>query len=552
MALTVTISPEDSYLVKNRMITRIQTSRYVTAAGSKAKVILSFTSTAAAVGQSLVFVTPSGISVTMIFALALDDSGTKLRTNTTSLSLTAFIAQVVEDLKGNYYLTTNYKITAGAGTITLEAKVIGADFTTAAFSSATGIAVLSMLAGTDKTTAPNHRIRVDVLAEDTYGANIYKSIASLEEEPFPGYAEFDLSHVLRYTFDQSDLPDYLETNIIRCKYAYKRYKLVYTEKYGSPAVMKQATEIGPYFAFNSGVSTEEFPLEPRVLDHIWTNARFLTWQEREKNGYVDSQDYLYFAVPSTASQFRMKVVAYYSDGTNSTAYPFTRTSINPYEIFRLPTGYANLVEIGSIFTVGKTVKYYDVYVDDNGSTPAILAGAMRYYMQYRELYEKQLFIFNNSLPAMETLETTGELVTGIQVDAYVGDRAAEFTESLVSDEMFKSYTEKLAPFRISTGWHSKERIDQVIDELFLANHVFIADKSLETWLPVIINKTTVEKFKSVQDLYAVNFEYTYAFRNKSTRGDITTGTTSTVLVSLPSSTERLVIDTGDSLTVHTE
>lgn len=550
MALTISIDPSESYLVKNKMITKLATNRYVTAAGTKAKVVLTFSGTGAAVAQSLVFVNTAGTSVTMVFATTLDDSGTKVRTNTLALSLSAFVQQVAEDLQSNYYLQEYYTINYTSSSIIIEAKQVGNDFTTVAFSSATGITVTTMSAGSDYTTEENCKIRMDVFAEDSLYTNIYNKVGTLEEEPFSGFAEFDISTLLRYTFDAADLPGYLETSAIRSKYLLKRYKLVYAEMYGDPVRLKKATTTDPMFCYFAGLSKPEFDSTPLLLDHVWNNKMFLTWQETEKDAFVDVQDYLYFAIPSTAAAFRMKVVVQYTDGTTSTAYPFTRTTINENEVYRIPTGYANLDAIGGIFTVGKVVQYYDIYVDDNAGSPVIIAEKFRYYVNYRTRYNTITLLFNNSFPAMETLVCTGELAIGIQTAEMKAERDDNYTSTVLAAETFKTYTEKLDVFKISTGFQTKERIMQVVDELFLANFVYAAEDEKMMWLPIVINGGSIEKIKSpTQELYAVNFEYAYAFTNAVTTGNITAPDSTIAEVDLPLSTASLTLDSGEPLTL---
>lgn len=547
MAISISISSNLYYMVKNPMLVRVTTNRYIVTAGTKAKVILSFSGTGAASGQGILFVTQSGISVSMEFATALNDSGTKLRTNTTALSLPDFIQQVAADLATNYYLQENYKITYGIASITLEAKNIGDDLTTVCFSTATGITVSSMTPGINQVTADNHRIRMDVYAETSYHSNTFNKIGSIEEEPFQNYADFDISELLRWNFTKCDLPDYMELDVIRCRFALTRYFIVTAEKYGNPPQLKLADTSDKYLAFFGGISYQEFPYQTLLYDHIWDTQKYLTWQPTTKDAYVDSQDYLYFMIPRDETDFRVRYDVFYTDGTNDTVYAFPRTGV-PYEIYRIPTGYRQLLLTGVIFDPAKTVSCYDVYVDDTVAT--ILAEAVRYKMNYRNRFEKQLFIFSNSLAAMETLETTGELVTGIAVEAFTAETATQYSYAVVDGESFKTYAEKQDVFKISTGWMSKARANQVIDELFLAEFVYIADPKKNQWLPVIINKATVEKFKSLQDLIAVNFEFAYAFTNRVIEGDITSNTLSNMFITIGPSTEILTTSSSQIIQIN--
>lgn len=500
---------------------RLSTDRYVTAAGVKAKVIYTFSSTGATVGQGITFTLVNGVAVTMTFAAALDDSGTILRTNTTGLTIAQFIEQVVSDLKTNRYLREYFNITYTTTTITVEAKEVGSDFTTLSFCSATGIAITTTTGGVDKTTAENYKMRVDLFAETYLNADDFELIASMEGEPFSGYADFDSSEILRRTFTVPDLPDWEEDDVVKCTKMLKRYYLVYTERYGDPAEYKRTYQTDNLMAYFGGVSTPEYNLNPLVLDHFTDNTRFLTWQETTKKQWETTQDWLFFAVAAGVTQFRVVVAANYTDGTSSTAYPWTRTSMTTGDIFRIPSGYKNLSLVSGVFTAGKTVKNYTVSVDDNGGTPVTLAGPFNYRMEYRERVELHQFLFNNALPAMETLNTTGELVTGVAVESFTAEQARVFTESVVDSLMFKTYAEKLDVFKVSTGWQSKARIDQVTDELLLADYVYTSDLVRGKWVKVIINKASIEKFKTLQDMYAVNFEYTLAYTDQVIQGDIT-------------------------------
>ncbi len=532
------------------MILRLGSNRYITSNGTKAKVVFTFSGTGATVGQGITFTTAGGVAVTMTFAVSLDDSGTKLRTNTTGLTIAQFVEQVYNDFLTNWYLRDLYDITYNATSITFTAKEVGADYTTVSFCSATGISISTMTAGTDRTLADNYRMRVDIYAESEYEADDFAHVASVEGEPIPGYADFDSSELLRATFSEPDLPAYIETTVVKSTKMLKRYYLVYSERYGNPSVMKKAEQTDNLMAYFGGVSLPEYNINPLVLDHFNTEKRFLTWQETDKRQWTDSQDYLYFAVPGGVSQFRVVVSAVYTDGSSSTAYPWTRTSMNAGDIFRIPSGYANLAAVSGVFTSGRTVKYYTVAVDDNGGTPVTLADGFLYRMEYRERYEKHTFLFNNSLPAMETLITTGELVTGVSVEAFTAEQARVFSESVVDALTFRTYAEKLDVFKVSTGWQTKVRIDQVTDELLLADYVYIADPVRGKWVKVIINKASIEKFKTQQDMYAVNFEYTLAYTDQVIQGDIAPSYVGPLTVTIGSESHELVIDTLEPLEIN--
>ncbi len=517
MALSLTTNPSFYPFSKNQMPVGLTTDRHLVSAGTPASVTIGFTGTGATAIQFIAFVqTIIGQSTTMVFATSLDDSGLKLQTNVHSYALAQFIEQVAGDIKTNYNLDRDYNVSYTTTSITLTAKVLSPDYNIVALTNATDIAIGTTTSCTEAVYEENFKTRLDVYVEKIYMAGDFKLISTHELDPVANISMFDIADIIDASFSDVDLPDYNATAHFRCEFNLVRYQIKFTERYGSTPVPHRLSESSISVAFNGGLSAQEFPAGYNPINtYFFPNKKYMTLQPNNKKVATSQQEYLYLVIPSSTTSFDLRVIVYFSDGTTQNTTPYSVTGTAGLEMYCLPVGYTQL-NLAALQPT-KTVVKYEVYCRNQAGTEI---GEHRiYYMYYQQRKAFNQFIFLNSLSGMDTLACTGELVQGIKTDDILADRKLTKDYTLKSAEVFKTFAEKQDVFTVSSGLLKKAEAIWA-SEIFLSTSVFVADAVKEQWLPITINKASIEVIRTDADLYGIKFDYVLGYFNRVNEGGI--------------------------------
>jgi len=510
MALTLDINPTHYQLAKNLIPVKVTSDSYISVAGVAAAAGVTVDAVGVGTTGSLTF-TFNGNTVVVNMAAALDDSGLILRDNHTSLSTVAYTLQAVADLKLNYLLFSNYYIAAFGSEIGFIARQTGSDWDLTIVSTVTNLTVATPAGGVDEVLQENIKLLCDVYVEDVLNSGLFNKIVGFELDPDEdGAATFYIQSALR-SRTGIDFPDYGLTAPVKCINNNKRYYVKYAEKYGDPVEVKRYYLGDTGRVIRGGVSNLHFPDSSSYFDQLIARFFGLSWQPDPKikeGNTVDTQEFLMVIVPPGVTELHIQATVWYTDGTDDSIDNVNTTAgMADYEIWCWATGF-NALALGDLEPTKTPLKYRLAFIDQATNNQA---NTVMYYIDQKSELEDKTFLFVNSLGGVDTVRCTGIATDGFKIERNIAERVLGYDFVATQGALFQSYARKQTINQQSTGWKTKEEIDW-LEELFISEYVVLDDGT--QWIPLIINKNTVQKYKSKDNLFALVFEYVYAWTDE--------------------------------------
>jgi len=339
----------------------------------------------------------------------------------------------------------------------------------------------------------------------------FKSITS------EGYVQFNISEYLLSEMAMDDTARFLfpETGITNAIYRSSfilPFIAAFAERYDE-TVRKFIFDNEIRYALPGGLSREALVfynnLDSDYFAPIKNQKRFLTWAPIEKTTGVSSVEKLFFCLINTGATCRLSARVTFTDDTYTDIdiTDLTSYAVCPVSVIECCVGYAYLRL--STLSPGKTVKHWDVWLENNAG--AKISEIRRFTLDVKYQENERQLLFRNSLSGYDTMR-----ITGIREhnNEYERQSAAQF---LNEQEGFfnapdKAYSnDERAAYKASTGWLKLDEKDWLRD-LLLSREVYeISGREL---IPVSIASKKAFIVKDKETRYSLEFEYEKAFTDQ--------------------------------------
>lgn len=459
------------------------------------------------------------------FATTLNDEGTNVRTNVSSLSLPDYAVQLMADLQRIYVLNHRYDFSVVGQDILLTAKNVGANTGTQPSPLSTIFPRVyfdnTAAAGADDVYNENFSALAEVLIETTKNSGVFERVNTLESHPFANVCKFDLSETLDAYLKVSK-PN-IDTNGAEIvPESLKRYYLIYFEKYGTPAIEKVTSQTPTNgLVLKGGISYLNWEgTNAKIVDNLRDNGLYISNKSYTRVVKKSQPEFIAFIInnnsASVAWQIRLLVVLHYTDNTNSShimgaAWVLSSFLVN--DVLRFSTGYDQL-DIDGLKTSGKTVKKYTVEViaNDGATTTGSITEQITYIVNESSELDTHYYLFQNSLGDFDTLCCTGEQIIVPNIEREIAEIATDY-EHLPTDfnAINFSNTEIVTKKQLS-GYQRKADIEWFKEFFLSTQHYEYLNGKL---IPIILKSNSFEKFRSQQTLNTFEFEFYQAFKDNN-------------------------------------
>lgn len=457
------------------------------------------------------------------FSTTLNDEGTNVRTNVSSLSLSAYAAQLKSDLERIYVLNHRYDFSVVGTDILLTAKKVGAN-------TGTQPSPLSTIfprvyfdntadPGSDDIYNENFSAICEVHVEKTKNSGVFERVNTLESHPFANVCKFDISESLDAYLKVSK-PNISTNGAEIVPESLKKYFLIYYEKYGTPAIEKVTNQTPTNgLALKGGIDylNWESP-NTLIVDNIRDNGFYISNKGFTRKIKQKQPEFAAFIVnhnsASVSWQIRVLVVIYYTDNTNSShilGSTWVVSTFHKNDVVRFSTGYDQLY-INSIKTAGKTVKKYTVeaIAHDGTTLTGSLTEQLTYVFNEDPELDLHYYLFQNSVGDFDTLCCTGEQIIIPTSEREIAELYSDY-EHLPSDFSITNFENtELVTKKQSSGFQDKKNIDW-FKEFFLSTQVY--EYLNGKLIPIVIKSNSFDKFRSQQTLNTFDFEFYHAFKD---------------------------------------
>jgi len=494
-------------------------------AGSKSEIVLLWT--AVALPDEYFDLLLAGETVRFTCKASPDNSGIQFHDNTGSLTLANWVALVASDLEKNYLIARYYDITLDGAEMTITAREEGSAYSQE-FTAGSGIDVTpteTNKAGVDFALEAFYYIVVILYCNDEYVTEILLNVDA------DGLAEVDISKYLQaYITGEFTWPEKPSTadRIREHTSMTAEWYFLYGERWGD-GEYQALQESSVYIAINGGLSFRQLALYNAASTTYWakllTNKYFLSWAPLTRYVGPDEPVKLYFINHSGAATLRLYIKSYFADGTDSTAYIDSQTSVvdkTIYEVMLCPKAF-----IPSWATLLK----YDAWIAN--TTPTVLSEVRTFFIDNTEYSQNRYFIFRNSLGAYECIRTTGLMSRSEDYSRETATQTLETDFTNVDREEVDVLTTERRRFIVSCGWLSRygnaEEFRNWLRDFALSKEVYYADVTYDdsgtqltqTLVPVRLLSTSLDHGKDRDNLRSFSFEFVNAFSDEFFSKEIT-------------------------------
>jgi hypothetical protein len=260
------------------------------------------------------------------------------------------------------------------------------------------------IASDDWEELDNYRMYNDVHVENDDGD--YVSALKVEQPPASdGTVLFSVRRAFR-NFLKAIPPTLNNGTITRLTDRIRFFKHFTGELQDDEVTPEDLEESEPYLVLLGGLSTLKFPQINFFGDYIHENKKFMSWAPLEKVVDRQQEDYLNFFVYNTnITTVRLKIKAYYDDGTDNTDTIETR-AVSIGQLLQIPAGPANshVLEIEP----EKNLVKYDLWLERQ--TGAEISEVRTYVIAQVSHPLTRYFMVLNSMGAYEVHRFTGVAV----------------------------------------------------------------------------------------------------------------------------------------------
>lgn len=424
-------------------------------------------------------------------------------------------AQVIIDgLKRNYYIDTNYNVflesvALGVAKIRIEGKTptISRLNLTSTPSNITQHA--TVVDGAAATYADNYRMFLDVYTQNGVLANKVLPLDGLPDD----------SQMVNFRSINKDLKSLIPFNLPTYstgsgKYELGNYVAFYTklcDYFGAPArerLYKQLPATNNFIMLN-GAAAQSRITDNYLLPYFTDTVKFLTNMLSSQVVLSPTQlqwlsAYINKATGITTLLVRIKM--YYTDGTSSADTTALTTTANGGSIVTITCGYGQL-GISALKAADKTVAKYEVWLSD-GST--ILTEKFTFKLDYSFYRNSRYFLFSNSYGQAETIWIRGAQAVTIEVSAT--EQQLAFNNRNETTKLYNGARSDAnimfdASNKIASGTRAKWELDYFKDFLAAENkYQVLADK----YMAITCGRIKVDIGNDDDTLFTFDFSYTIA------------------------------------------
>lgn len=506
-------------LSENPVIFGLKTNNNIITSGTKAKLVLHFSSVIYTGSGYQFSITFGGNTYTFTMAVTPDDSGLQFPRAAEDDDNLTWAGKIKEALYANFYISELFDISHTYNQVHLIAKNAGTtNDITGANISVPGLNIAAY-AGTDLQTRKFFKIFAQVKMGD----------AVIGEDSLPvdvaGIAYFDFSEYLRAELSSTfAFPESSQQPIIKRETCCKDYSVRYCEFFSDndTPLMHKMTQKGPFKALTGGLDTATQALYNRNntnwYNQLSMNHMFLTWHPgKKKTSQFDIQK-LYYLVHTALVSHNITHVNLYTglnyrlNNVNCTSTTLKSTfAASKGDVLEICCGYSRLGldTDASLLASGSVVKSYDVFLKDDAGN--IISEIRNFVLDSNHYENYRQFIFRNSFGIFETIRCTAvqSREAGYENNIIEHTRTFSFTERGGDNKKDKSF--EVAKYVINTGWITKNELDWT-RELFLSKEVYeIKDGVL---YPVVITSESHGLGKDNDTLQNALFEYIYAYTDQ--------------------------------------
>jgi hypothetical protein len=370
----------------------------------------------------------------------------------------------------------------------------------------------------DHATIPvNHCVKLKIFFEKVFDSNIFEEIVTLEEfVNSQKKAIFNISSILESLFQRENhlLPLSNTTPIIADNR--RKYKIQYTESYGSPIITQGWAEKTGYFAFFGGIDSIKIPSGDFFQGLSPTNS-FLSFYPQRKEISVSQPEYLkWYNFSSSTKNVLVEIDRWNETGNIGAIYiDDTQTfEVKQGELALLPCGHN---QIGLDNTILKyTARVVDAASDWEGGNPTYLSQAIIFYVDYTEYEEYHLIAYMNSFGLPETLRVTGSLKTELEITRTLATSytAGGYAQSARDIRQYTQDFQNVYTYR--TGYISKQEVD-ALQELLIYNECYLLTE--KGYFSLLIEDKKFNIHESFQFLHAIEFNAIRSLRAKNYSND---------------------------------
>ena len=271
--------------------------------------------------------------------------------------------------------------------------------------------VLSLDAGQayrdDPSTKPGLSFVCQVFVEPVYLSGNFVALGQVLEQPadVDGRTTFEVQELLE-PFVAAQLPAVGQMPA-RADGVFCRFYLTYYER--TTAGDGGATSVETNYLVHGGLDFYEAAAGTWFNGYQARQRPFLTWEPTTKKVLPDQPEYLYFMVPADVVppvSFVLRQRVYFVDGTHQDYTITQRDQAQPFEIFCLPTGPAQLELADKEQVAGQLATHYEVQVLAADGTA--LSETRTYRLDRRPCRVRRYFLYANSLGGWNTLVCRGD------------------------------------------------------------------------------------------------------------------------------------------------
>jgi hypothetical protein len=257
-------------------------------------------------------------------------------------------------------------------------------------------------------------------------------------------------------------------------------------------------------AIKGGIEQHKASRNNIFVNYIDTQKPFLTWQPAGRFVFSDEPVYLSFLNRSLAG-FKIKVSMKAIDGA-TLDHLFDHTADNKI-IYHLLVSSAFL---GLEALLTKKLFYYDVSVVGTDGT-TIIVNAMRFYIEYRPVYQFYDLVYHNSLTGIDSVRVCGDTATSYAratVESETGMNINEWNAAAKSHEKYFSNITIQRNYKGNVGslkTRSKQQQESFI-ELLISKSIYMRFENW--WVPVVNVQAGVDlgNRKNTTDGFAVEWQ----------------------------------------------
>lgn len=233
-----------------------------------------------------------------------------------------------------------------------------------------------------------------------------------------------------------------------------------------------------------------------------TNRPLATWAPDNLKVLRTQPYFLYFLCSEDNTLITFKRKKYTTPASSTTETLGTHSNVEKYEL---------LGPVQFILDDDDYIKY-DVWVE--GSSPSWTGEMKTFVVDFIQHRNVKYFGFNNSVGGFDTIYCSG---TYIEEYEYAGDTQTVMAVQILNNTQTPRsrqtiYTEEQGELTASTGFKTRAEIDWFREALLATEFWEYTD---DGWMPCEIVRDTVRLLDSEQKLFALQFKYRYAFKNRA-------------------------------------